>query len=44
MRNLPTEQKVNELVSYFESELQRELLEKEIEFLQWLQEKIDNSK
>ncbi|WP_274379449.1 hypothetical protein [Alkalihalobacterium alkalinitrilicum] len=41
---MPTEQKVNELVSYFESELQRELLEKEIEFLQWLQEKIDNSK
>ncbi|WP_274379425.1 hypothetical protein [Alkalihalobacterium alkalinitrilicum] len=41
---MPIEQQLNELVSYFESELQRQVLEREIEFLQWLQEKIDNSK
>lgn len=31
-------------MSYFESELQRDLSEKEIEFLEWLQEMLNDTR
>ncbi|WP_280637227.1 hypothetical protein [Alkalihalobacillus sp. BA299] len=41
---MSTKQELYKLVAYFESKLNRTLLEKEIEFLKWLQEKIAGSK